>query len=216
MIFLARRNAAKIGAANVEFRLGEMEQIPVPDASVDAVISNCVVNLSPDNGQVFREVYRVLRAGGRLSISDIVLDGGLPAPIRASMSAWAGCIAGALEEGDYLGQIQAAGFAEITVQSRDYVGFSEAGDQDEGWSHVAALLDDAGLPRNAMDRKVASVRVPRDQAGIGQQPQRTGLRKGDPWSARRRPDGQIPSTSMTGKRICVCSASGGVSFGSFK
>ena len=97
MIKLARRNAKRIGATNVDFRYGEMEEIPLPDGSVDAVISNCVINLSPDKDAVFREVFRVLRPGGRMNVSDIVVDGELPQPIRDSLDAWAGCVAGALD-----------------------------------------------------------------------------------------------------------------------
>ena len=98
MIKLARRNAKRIGATNVDFRYGEMEEIPLPDGSVDAVISNCVINLSPDKDAVFREVFRVLRPGGRMNVSDIVVDGELPQLIRDSLDAWAGCVAGALDE----------------------------------------------------------------------------------------------------------------------
>lgn len=110
MLEKARENAERVGATNVEFRLGEMEAIPLEDASVDVVISNCVINLSPDKDAVFREAFRVLRPGGRMSISDIVWLGEPPPALRRSLELWAGCIAGALEKEDYLKKIKAAGF----------------------------------------------------------------------------------------------------------
>jgi SAM-dependent methyltransferase len=119
MIRLARRNAKEIGASNVEFRFGEMEDIPQPNESVDVIISNCVINLSPDKDAVFAEAYRVLKPGGRLSVSDIVVDGDLPSAIRQRLDAWAGCIAGALDEKVYLEKIQSAGFEQIDVVSRE-------------------------------------------------------------------------------------------------
>jgi arsenite methyltransferase len=115
MIQLARQNAKKMGATNVEFRPGEMESMPIKDNSVDVVISNCVINLSPDKDAVFREAYRVLKPGGRLSISDIVLLGELPQEVKTSLEEWAGCIAGALQEKVYLDKIKAAGFVRITA-----------------------------------------------------------------------------------------------------
>ncbi len=115
MIQLARQNAKKMGATNVEFRPGEMESMPIKDNSVDVIISNCVINLSPDKDAVFREAYRVLKPGGRLSISDIVLLGELPQEVKTSLEEWAGCIAGALQEKVYLDKIRAAGFVRITT-----------------------------------------------------------------------------------------------------
>lgn len=113
MLQLARANAAKVGATNVEFRLGEIEHLPIADASVDVVISNCVINLAPDKGQVFREAFRVLRPGGRLQVSDIVWTKPVPESIRNDMEQWAGCIAGAMLEGDYLEEIRSAGFVDV-------------------------------------------------------------------------------------------------------
>ncbi|MCX7680666.1 MAG: arsenite methyltransferase [Anaerolineae bacterium] len=121
MILLAQRNAKKVGATNVEFRYGEMENIPLPDESVDVIISNCVINLSLDKDAVFREAYRVLRPGGRMSISDIVLYGELPPAIRERPDAWAACVAGALQESEYVDKMRAAGFERIEVLSRDFV-----------------------------------------------------------------------------------------------
>ncbi len=115
MVRLARANAKRLSLDNVEFRLGEMERMPVESESVDVVISNCVVNLSPDKDSVFREVFRVLKPGGRLCISDIVTHGELPAEIRESLELWAGCVAGALDEDEYLQKICAAGFVDLKV-----------------------------------------------------------------------------------------------------
>jgi arsenite methyltransferase len=155
MIKLARRNAKKMGATNVDFRYGEMEDIPLPDESVDVIISNCVINLSPDKDAVFRQAYRVLRPGGRMSISDIVIDGQLPQSIRGRLDAWASCLAGALDESDYLGKIGATGFEKVQVTSRDYAKISEAAE----WEEMQALLDEDGLSRQELDHKVASIKV---------------------------------------------------------
>lgn len=155
MIKLARRNAKKIGVTNVDFRYGEMEEMPLPGESVDVVISNCVINLSPDKDAVFGEVSRVLRPGGRMSVSDIVLNGELPRPIMDSLHAWAGCIAGALDETDYLAKIGAAGFEAIQVESKDYLRFSETADAAD----VQSLLQGTGLRPSDLDDKVASIKV---------------------------------------------------------
>ena len=113
MIQLARHNAEAVGATNVRFRLGEIEDIPFADGTFDAIISNCVINLSTDKPQVFREALRVLKPGGRLRVSDMVLTAALPAEERADLESWAGCVAGALEVEDYLGHIRAAGFIDV-------------------------------------------------------------------------------------------------------
>ena len=115
MIQLAKENAQKMGASNVEFRLGEMEHMPVEDNSVDVIISNCVINLSPDKDTVFSEAFRVLKPGGRLCISDIVLLEELPKEIKENLEQWAGCIAGALNENIYLDKIRAAGFVKVAA-----------------------------------------------------------------------------------------------------
>ena len=123
MLELARRNAARQGSINVEFRKGHIEEIPLPDASVDVIISNCVINLSPDKGQTLREAFRVLKPGGRLAVSDVVIDGDLSdlpvteEQVRAGLS-WAGCIAGALTAGQYRAFLADAGFEEIAVDVR--------------------------------------------------------------------------------------------------
>lgn len=113
MLEKARANQGKMSAENVDFRLGEIEHLPVADASVDVIISNCVINLSPDKPQVFREAYRVLKPGGRLAVSDMVTDGPLPEYIKTNLSAWAGCVAGALDIHDYIAAIEAAGFVNV-------------------------------------------------------------------------------------------------------
>jgi SAM-dependent methyltransferase len=123
MIERARENAGKGPYGNVEFRLGEIEKLPVDDGSVDAVISNCVVNLSPDKPKVFGEALRVLKPGGRLMVSDIVLERELPEFIKSSVEAWTGCVAGAALKEDYLGAIRGAGFEEVEVVGEARVPF---------------------------------------------------------------------------------------------
>jgi len=117
MIDRARAAAARGEYGNVEFRLGEIESLPVADGTADAVISNCVINLSPDKPRVFREAFRVLKPGGRLQVSDIVLRGELPGKLRKRVELWAGCLAGAMQEQDYLAAICAAGFTGAAVVS---------------------------------------------------------------------------------------------------
>lgn len=117
MIQKATTTAATHGYANVEFRLGEIENLPVEDNSIDVIMSNCVINLSPDKEQVFREAHRVLRPGGRILISDLVTEGELPEEIRKSFDAWACCIAGALEKSEYLNTMRNAGFHNVNIIS---------------------------------------------------------------------------------------------------
>jgi SAM-dependent methyltransferase len=125
MIELARRNAEKVGLDHVEFRLGDIERLPVEDASVDVIMSNCVINLAPDKPAVFREAFRVLAPGGRLAISDMVAIGDLPAEIAQDPTAYTGCIAGAASVGELERMIADAGFSDVKVtvkaQSRDLV-----------------------------------------------------------------------------------------------
>jgi len=116
MLALARENQEKAGVRNVEFLKGDIEQIPLPDNSVDVIISNCVINLSPDKDQVLKEAFRVLKAGGRLAISDIVIRGAMPEEIRQSLELWAGCVAGALEESTYRAKLEEAGFDEVSIE----------------------------------------------------------------------------------------------------
>ena len=115
MLALARQNATQAGATNVEFLKGQIEAIPLPAATVDVVISNCVVNLSTDKPAVFSEAYRVLKPGGRMGITDVVAEDQLSAADRAERGAWVGCIAGALSKGEYEAGLTAAGFEQVSV-----------------------------------------------------------------------------------------------------
>jgi ubiquinone/menaquinone biosynthesis C-methylase UbiE len=117
MLALARENQRQAGVENVEFLKGEIENIPLPDNSVDVVISNCVINLSADKSRVLREAFRVLRPGGRFAVSDVVVRGEVPDAVRKSMLLWVGCIAGALDEADYRAKLLGAGFAEISLET---------------------------------------------------------------------------------------------------
>jgi arsenite methyltransferase len=119
MLAKARKNAGEAGLGNVEFRLGEIEHLPVADASVDVILSNCVINLSPDKGQVFREAFRVLRPGGRLAISDIVALGTMPEEIRNDLALYAGCIAGAATVNELETMLREAGFDQIRIQPKE-------------------------------------------------------------------------------------------------
>jgi len=116
MLTLANENKRKAGAENVEFLKGEIERIPLPDNTVDVVISNCVINLSADKDRVLREAFRVLKPGGRFAVSDVVTRGEIAPAIRQSVLAWVGCIAGALEEDEYSGKLSAAGFEQIEIE----------------------------------------------------------------------------------------------------
>jgi arsenite methyltransferase len=116
MLALARENQKKAGVTNVEFLKGAIENIPLPDNSVNVIISNCVINLSRDKDRVFHEAFRVLKPGGRLAISDVVVRGEVPAEIRKSMELWVGCIAGALEEYEYRDKLFSAGFSSIEIE----------------------------------------------------------------------------------------------------
>jgi len=116
MLALARANQAKAGVTNVEFLKGDIEHIPLPDNSVDLIISNCVINLSPNKDLVLAEAFRVLKPGGRLAVSDIVVRGEVPEEIRRNIELWAGCVAGALEEQEYAAKLEQAGFGRISIE----------------------------------------------------------------------------------------------------
>src|SRR3982751_6053363 len=117
MLALARENQRQAGATNVEFLKGTIEAIPLPDQSVDVIISNCVINLSGDKDAVLREAFRVLKPGGRFAVSDVVVRGDVPADVRRSMELWVGCIAGALEESEYASKLEAAGFKDVELEA---------------------------------------------------------------------------------------------------
>jgi SAM-dependent methyltransferase len=116
MLDLAHRNQAEAGVANVEFLKGEIESIPLPDGTVDVIISNCVINLSSDKDRVLAEAFRVLKPGGRLAVSDVVVRGEVPAEVRRSVELWVGCVAGALDESDYRAKLERAGFADVSIE----------------------------------------------------------------------------------------------------
>lgn len=120
MLSLAWRNTAKIGLHNVEYRFGHIEKLPVESNTIDVILSNCVINLSPDKPAVFREAYRVLRAAGKFAVSDIVSDADIPASAQADLLSLAGCVSGAMKESDYLDGIRAAGFDDVRIIDRQF------------------------------------------------------------------------------------------------
>jgi SAM-dependent methyltransferase len=156
MLARARRNAAAAGHANVEFREGHIEDLPVADASIDVVISNCVINLVPDKARVYREVARVLRPGGRVVVSDVVLDAPLPPAVAQSVAAFTGCVAGAALRGDYLEAIRAAGLTEVEV-----LGDASFGDValDMVPAELRADAERAGVDVRAVAETVRSLKV---------------------------------------------------------
>ena len=132
MLELARANQAKAGVTNVEFLKGDIEHIPLPDHSVDLIISNCVINLSPDKDLVLAEAFRVLKPGGRLAVSDIVAQGEIPQEIRRSIELWAGCVAGALEEQAYIAKLERAGFEQVSIEATRIYTAADARELFEG------------------------------------------------------------------------------------
>jgi arsenite methyltransferase len=145
MLALARENQRKSGVTNVEFLKGEIEHIPLPDGSVDVIISNCVINLSADKDAVLREAFRVLKPGGRFAVSDVVIRGGdIPGDVRKSMELWIGCVAGALEEAEYRGKLAAAGFAQVDVDPTRVYRAEDA----------RAFLESAGLDRAGLAESI--------------------------------------------------------------
>jgi len=144
MLALARENQRKSGLQNVEFLKGEIEQIPLPDASVDVVISNCVINLSADKDQVLAEAFRVLRPGGRFAVSDIVVRGDVPADLRRNIELWVGCVAGALEDSEYRQKLASAGFEAIDLEPTRIYRAADA----------VALLAGSGFDAEAVARQV--------------------------------------------------------------
>jgi SAM-dependent methyltransferase len=144
MLALARENQRKAGVENVEFLKGEIEAIPLPDSSVDVIISNCVINLSTDKGGVLKEAFRVLRPGGRFAVSDVVIRGEMPSDVRLSMELWVGCVAGALSEQEYHQRLLEAGFEEIEIEPTRIYEFADA----------RAFLSGSGLDTEVLAREV--------------------------------------------------------------
>lgn len=151
MLALARENQKKAGARNVEFLKGTIENIPLPDNTVDVIISNCVINLSGDKDRVLREAFRVLKPGGRLAVSDVVIRGEVPPEIRKSMELWVGCMAGALQETEYREKLAAAGFASIDVEPTRVYRADEASEY-----LVAAGLDPAVVGPKIEDKFISA------------------------------------------------------------
>ncbi len=145
MIEKARKNAEKGHYSNVEFRLGEIEHLPVDNSSVDVIISNCVINLSPDKKKVYNEAFRVLRPGGRIMVSDIVTAGELPDDVKQNLEAWSSCISGALKREDYLRTIRMAGFSEMEIISEKVMSWKELNEDMVG--QVISLSVVAHKPR---------------------------------------------------------------------
>jgi 2-polyprenyl-3-methyl-5-hydroxy-6-metoxy-1,4-benzoquinol methylase len=153
MLALAEENKRRSGLANVEFLKGEIEAIPLPDASVDVIISNCVINLSGDKDRVLKEAFRVLKPGGRFAVSDVVVRGEVPAAIRRSMELWVGCIAGALSEDEYRAKLAQAGFGGVDVEvTRVY-------DVDDAKAFLAGEGIDAEAVAKEVDGKIVSAFV---------------------------------------------------------
>jgi len=144
MLALANENKRKAGVQNVEFLKGEIENIPLPDNSVDVIISNCVINLSADKDRVLREAFRVLKPGGRFAVSDVVTRGEIPPQIRESMLLWVGCVAGALDENEYRAKLAAAGFTEVDVEPTRVYRAEDA----------RAFLVDRGMDASAISSQV--------------------------------------------------------------
>ena len=144
MLALARENQRKTGVTNVEFLKGEIEHIPLPDGSVDVIISNCVINLSADKQRVLHEAFRVLKPGGRFAVSDVAVRGEIPDVVRRSMELWVGCVAGALEETEYRRLLAEAGFEAIGVEPTRVYAFEDA----------RAVLSGAGLDADVLAREV--------------------------------------------------------------
>src|SRR5687767_13535188 len=153
MLALANENKRRAGAENVEFLKGEIESIPLPDASVDVIISNCVINLSADKGRVLREAFRVLKPGGRFAVSDVVVRGPVPAEVKRSMELWIGCVAGALEESEYASLLGAAGFTQVDIEpTRVYKA-------EDAAAFLAGTVDDVASVAREVDGRFLSAFV---------------------------------------------------------
>jgi ubiquinone/menaquinone biosynthesis C-methylase UbiE len=172
MLALARENQRRAGATNVEFLKGEIENISLPDNSVDVIISNCVINLSADKDRVLREAFRVLKPGGRFAVFDVVVRGSVPDEVRKSMLLWVGCVAGALEENEYAAKLAEAGSAQVSMETTRVYNIEDA----------RQFLTEAGVDINAIAPQVndkffsAFVRAAKPQGWL---PSKTGV-KGRP------------------------------------
>jgi len=155
MIERARSSAKRMNIQNVEFRQGYLEELPVDSNSVDVIISNCVINLSPDKSKVFEEAFRVLKPGGKLAVSDIVTDGTLPASIKQSLSAWAGCVAGAVDAKDYIGMMEAVGFTDISITP---VYFNKE-TVDSALDDIKDMVELQTVPRDDVYKAVYSTKI---------------------------------------------------------
>jgi ubiquinone/menaquinone biosynthesis C-methylase UbiE len=155
MIKKARASKARMKFKNVEFRQGFLEDLPVDDNSIDVTISNCVINLSPDKAKVFSEVFRVLKPGGKLAVSDIVTDGPLPEAIKHSLSMWAGCVAGAVDAGDYVAMLGSAGFMDISITPT----YFDKEIVDEAVKEVGNKIDLKVISQDDLYKTVYSARI---------------------------------------------------------
>ena len=151
MLELARRNQAKVGLENVEFRKGEIEQMPIPDATVDVIISNCVINLSADKDAVFREAFRVLKPGGRFAVSDVVTRGEVPPEFQEALDLWAGCLSGALDETEYKQRLTVVGFTDVAILDPAEL----SGREIDDWAENSAVAKGGGCCSSDMTHDLA-------------------------------------------------------------
>lgn len=165
MLTLAEKNLAESGAENVKFLKGHIEEIPLPDNSVDVIISNCVINLSADKDQVLREAFRVLKPGGRFAVSDVVVEGELPDAVRADMEAYVGCVAGALELNDYLARLARAGFVDASAEPTRRYAFSDLESATVTSDAISKLTAEE---RSALDGRIISafIRATKPMKGL--------------------------------------------------
>lgn len=163
MLALAEKNRAAAGATNVKFLKGNIEEIPLPDNSVDVIISNCVINLSGDKDAVIREAFRVLKPGGRFAVSDVVVEGELPEAVRTDVMAYVGCVAGALERSDYLAKLRAAGFVDASIEPTRRYTFADI----EGTACCTANIDAlSDQERSNLDGRVFSAFIRASKPGV--------------------------------------------------
>lgn len=155
MIGRARSSAERLNIQNVDFRQGYLEDLPVESDTVDVIISNCVINLAPDKSKVFSEAFRVLKLGGKLAVSDIVTDGPLPDSIKKSLSAWAGCVAGAVEADEYVGMMKSVGFTDISIVPV----YFDKETVDSAISEMKDVIELKMILRDAVSKAVYSAKI---------------------------------------------------------